>query len=295
MWPTDQAWRAPAGDFPPPWACAWGDDHFGLWADLTVNGATQRLRWIEPSGPEGFWMGAPQAERDAIEDSDVQVWANGSESEPMRVMVDEGFWLADTPCTQGFWRAVMGGNPSHFSDHSDADQRPVEEVSWQDVERFILRFNATPDWGCEDRLGLPTERQWEYAARAGNRTAYWWGNVADSSMANWNREQGGTTPVKYYPANPWGLFDVHGNVWEWCADPWQARLDKPEAEPDAGSRMLRGGSWIRHSDYARSADRGRRRSVSRDLHLGFRFSLRSSSLQRAESPHGRGGATGPGT
>ncbi|MCV2362178.1 formylglycine-generating enzyme family protein [Paucibacter sp. DJ1R-11] len=280
MWPSDQAWRAPVGDFPPPWASAWGDDQFGLWADLTVKGVTQRLRWIEPSGPEGFWMGAPQKERDAIEQADVQRWANEHESEPFRVVLDAGFWLADTPCTQAFWLAVMGDKPSRFSDQPNADQLPVEQVSWHEIERFILRFAATPDWACEDLLGLPTERQWEYAARAGSRSAYWWGDRVDSVMASW--EQGGTTPVKRYPANPWGLFDVHSNVLEWCADLWQPRLDKPEAELGGASHVVRGGSWINHPAHSRSAYRGKARLGVRRRDLGFRFALRSSSQPGVE-------------
>jgi hypothetical protein len=120
MWPDADRWRAPVGDFPPPWASAWGDDRFGLWADLVINGVTQRMRWIEPSGPEGFLMGAPQAERDAIADKDVRKYANETEHEPRRVLMQQGFWLADTPCTQAFWLAVMGDNPSRFKDVAQA-------------------------------------------------------------------------------------------------------------------------------------------------------------------------------
>jgi sulfatase modifying factor 1 len=286
MWPPDQSWRAPVGDFPPPWASAWGDDPYGLWADLTVNGITQRMRWIEPSGPEGFLMGSAQKERDAIANSDVQRWANECESEPTRMVVAEGFWLADTPCTQAFWQAVMGDNPSDFINKPDSALRPVEQVTWHNVEKFILRCASTPEWGCEDRLGLPTEAQWEYAARAGSTTAFWWGDEANPAMANWNYEQGGTTPVKCYPTNPWGLFDVHGNVWEWCADPWQQRLDAPEVKPDPGARVLRGGSWFYHPGLARSAYRSGGHQGDRFHFLGFRFALRSSSHQGAEPQQG---------
>lgn len=286
MWPASEAWRAPVGDFPPPWASAWGDDQFGLWADLTVNGATQRMRWIEPSGPEGFWMGAPQEERDRLTDMAYRkVLMQREGQDARRVVVQAGFWLADTPCTQAFWLAVMGNNPSYFQDQPDAALRPVEQVNWDDVEKFVIRFAASPEWGCANHLCLPAESQWEYAARAGSRTAFWWGDEVNSAMANWNNEPGSTTPVKRYPANPWGLFDVHGNVWEWCADPWRQRLDVSEAQVDSDARVVRGGSWLLVPGRARSAYRdGWHQDVS-DRSLGFRFSLRSFS-QGAEPPQG---------
>ena len=149
MWLAEDAWRAPIGDFPPCWASAWGDDSYGLWADLAIDGISQRMRWIEPSGPEGFWMGASQAERNAIKGNAVRDLANQYEHEPRCVVVQEGFWLADTPCTQALWRAVTGENPSHFQVQPDAFERPVEQVSWNDVmNKFIAGFIATPEWGC---------------------------------------------------------------------------------------------------------------------------------------------------
>jgi len=282
MWPPSEAWRAPVGDFPPHWASAWGDDQYGLWADLTVNGVTQRMRWIEPSGPEGFWMGSTQEERQTIRDKNLRNWANERESVPINVVIPQGFWLADTPCTQAFWQAVMVQNPSHFQDRPDAALQPVEQVSWEDVEIFVLRFAATPELLCADRMGLPSESQWEYAARAGSRTTYWWGSEATSAMANLNQKQGGTTPVKRYPANPWGLFDVHGNVWEWCADPWQQRLDMSSAQSQSTDRVVRGGSWVADPEDARSACRSWWHQSFRSRNLGFRFAIRSSSHQETE-------------
>ena len=277
MWTPDEAWRAPVGDFPPPWASAWGDDPYGLWADLTVNGITQRMRWIEPSGAEGFSMGSTKKEREAIENKDYRRWANEHETDPRPVLIAQGFWLADTPCTQAFWQAVMGDNPSEFKEQPDSALRPVERVDWDDVNKFILRLASPPEWGSERCLGLPTEAQWEYAARAARLTAYWWGDEPNSALASWNQEQRGTTPVKRYPANPWGLFDVHGNVWEWCADPWVKRLDALEARPDPDARVVRGGSWAFHTAGARSAFRDRRPRGYGSHTLGFRFALRSSS------------------
>ena len=273
MWPPEDAWRAPIGDFPPPWASAWGDDPYGLWADLTVRGATQRMRWIEPSGPEGFLMGDEQ-------------------SYLSREVVEDGFWLAVTPCTQAFWSAVVGENPSHFGDRPDAAERPVETVSWDAVmEQFIARFAATPDWGTGKKLCLPSEMEWEYAVRAGTRTAYWWGDAWDANRSNvdvtgkrtWDDPES-TTPVQRYPPNPWGLYDVHGNVWEWCSDVWRTRPDAPEARPDEDARVVRGGSWFDHPGDARAAFRRRRLSTFAFQHQGFRFALRSPG-----GPEARGG------
>lgn len=278
LWPAEDAWRAPIGDFPPPWASAWGDDPYGLWADLTVNGATQRMRWIEPSGEAGFLMGSTKKERAAIKNKNVRNWADQHEHEPRKERVDTGFWLADTPCTQAFWTAVVGDNPSHFGGRPDAAERPVENVTWDVVmEQFIARFVARPEWGTGQRLCLPTELEWEYAARAGTRTAYWWGDQPDDMRANWGRLREGTTPVKDCAPNLWGLYDVHGNVWEWCSNPWQPRRDAPEAQPNEDGRVVRGGSWFARSGDARAAFRGWRRRWDALRGNGFRFALRSPS------------------
>jgi formylglycine-generating enzyme required for sulfatase activity len=282
-WPEQDRWRAPVGDWPPAWASAWGSDRFGLWADLVVGPATQRMRWIEPTGPEGFWMGSPQSERDAISNDDVREWANGHEDEPRAVVVDTGFWLADTPCTQAFWVAVEADkrNPSMFQKGPDAPQCPVEQVSWDDVQVWLAQL-ARQCPPTTDHAVLPTEVQWEYAARAGTRTAYWWGDEFDDAMANADSvgdkpgdgSMGATMRVTCYPPNSWGLYDVHGNVWEWCDDAWLDRLEGTgEAEPSR--RALRGGSWINGPGNARSAFRSWGHRDSADRLLGFRLSLRS--------------------
>jgi sulfatase modifying factor 1 len=267
-----------------PWASDSGEDTYGRWADLTVNGVTQRMRWIPPTGSEGFWMGSPQAERDAIKGKDVRSWANDHESAHCREVVD-GFWLADTPCTQAFWIAVVSENPSHFKKDADALKHPVECVSWAAVmKQFIAHFVARPDWCTGKELCLPTEVEWEYAARAGTRTAYWWGDVWDDTRGNvdvtgkrsWDNAKG-TTPVQRYRPNPWGLYDVHGNVREWCADVWHPRRDALEAQPDEDLRVARGGSWFFPPSYARAAYRLWRYRHREDRDQGFRFALRCPS------------------
>lgn len=264
------------------WASASGKDDYGHWADLTVNGATQRMRWIPPTGPEGFWMGSLAAERAAIQDKEAREWANMAEHAPRREHVRMGLWLADTPCTQAFWQAVTGSNPSHFKTGADALQRPVENVSWDAVmDQFIARLAARPGWAQGETVCLPSEVEWEYAARAGTTRAYWWGDEWDAQRGNADDtglrdfdDAEGTSPVKRYRPNPWGLFDMHGNVWEWCEDVWCERRDAPEARPDADERVVRGGSWLYPPGCARAACRfGWVHWRWRRLQ-GFRFALR---------------------
>ena len=281
MWPAAERWRAPVDDFPPRWATAWGDDPFGLWADLAVGSAAQRLRWIEPSGPAGFWMGSPREERAALEDEQVREGADSTEHEPRGVTVPEGFWLAEGPCTQALWEAVMGGNPSQYKDAPDAPQRPVEQVSFDDVQEFLRHLRGWLPEGCEP--ALPTEAQWEYAARAGTTTAYPWGDEPDDARANWNIQHDATTPVGRFEPNHWGLLDMHGNVLEWCADPWHQRLDGAASAAMEGPprRAVRGGSWLSPPGGARSADRLGGPPGGRTRFLGFRLALRSSSPAQA--------------
>jgi formylglycine-generating enzyme required for sulfatase activity len=280
-WTVEVVNRAPIDDFPPAWASAWGDDRYGLWADLVVEGVTQRMRWIEPGMDGGFWMGSPKAERDEIQDNDVRKWANLHETEPLWVPMAQGFWLADTPCTQAFWLAVMGGdNPSRFKVGADAQRRPVEQVAFDDekgepsVSRFLQALNGRLP---EPRAVLPSEEQWEYACRADTLSAYWWGNDIEAHRTNWDESHRGTTPVHRFQPNPWGLYDMHGNVWEWTASPWRDRRDEAPKHDTPLARVVRGGSWIGHPGNARSAYRRGRPGGDRRFNRGFRFLLTSSS------------------
>lgn len=276
MWSAEDTWRTPAGDFPPPWASAWGDDSYGLWADLTVNGVTQRMRWVEPDREVLVSIGSSKKERVAIKDKEIRGRTDRREHDPMRLEVRHGFWLADTLCTQAFWTAVVGNNPSHFKKAADANERPVESVSWKDVmQDFVGRFAKTPEWGTGGRLCLQNEAEWEYAARAGSSTAYWWGDDWNDGYGNVRNRIGATTQVKHYPPNPWGFYDMHGNVWEWCEDVWQPNLDVPDVWSGEDARVARGGSWIAPPDHASATYRiwWHRRYAGRNR--GFRFALRS--------------------
>ena len=275
MWLEADRARAPVGDFPPRWADVFGDDEFGLWADFVVKGVCQRLRWIEPGS---FVMGSSDEERGRIDHKNIREWADRQESPAHPVTISQGFWLADSPCTQALWLAVLGGNnPSHFAAGDDAPQRPVEQVSWDDAQRFLRALaSALP----HSQPALPSEAEWEYACRAGTQTAYWWGDQMHPDVANVGQPQGSTSPVKRYRPSPWGLHDMHGNVWEWSADTdRRAYQGRPEADPqgiaDGDDRVLRGGAWHEHAADARAACRCRDQRGLAWRSAGFRLALRS--------------------
>lgn len=222
------------------------------------------FRYIPPGS---FLKGSPQG------------FGHSDEHPRHPVSIVQGFWMAETPCTQKLWWAVMGSNPSNFSQAKDAQERPVEKVSWNDVVEFLKALQQLLPSGCNAML--PTESQWEYACRAGTQTDYWWGDNPDDSRANWSRQQNGTTPVYLYPPNPWGLHDMHGNVWEWCADEFLEYGDVATSQSIAVAAesvlfVARGGSWFNRPDNARAACRSGWESDFSDLFQGFRFALMPS-------------------
>lgn len=254
-------------------------DDYGTYKKFTISGVTQRMRWIEPGS---FMMGSPENEPGRCGESDGS-WNEGPQHE---VRLTKGFWLFDTPVTQALWTAVMGDNPSRFKD----PKCPVERVSWDVAMRFIKRLSGIiPDLD----LVLPTEAQWEYACRAGTDSATyagpmeilgennapaldgiaWYGgnsgvefeldNGADSSKwpkKQYDHKRAGTHPVGLKLPNAWGLYDMLGNVWEWCAD--DRRNYRAEAVTDpvgslvGAQRALRGGSWLSYARFVRAAYRG---------------------------------------
>ena len=222
----DTSWHPLAEGCPPDWASSWGQDRHGVFVEFSLGEVTQRMRWIPPGR---FVMGSPEGEPGRWE----------TEGPQHEVTIGQGFWLFDTPCTQALWQAVMGENPSKFK----SPDRPVERVSWNDVQKFLTRIDErVPGLG----LALPSEAQWEYACRA--RTAA----APDLDAVAWYSENSGreTHPVGGKAANPWGLYDMLGNVWEWCADDWHENYEGAPTDGSAwlegeagGRRVLRGGSW----------------------------------------------------
>ncbi len=279
--------------FPPPWAVAWGEDRYGLWAELEAEqgnaAAVQRLRWVMPGQ---FLMGSPLEETAMLDKQEY--WQD--ERPQHLVTIGHGFWLADTACTQALWQAVMGENPSHFNhQNGGGPQHPVECVSWHMTQEFLQKLQGA----ClGDHVSLPTEAEWEYACRAGSQTPFHFGANIMPKLANYNgkypyadgekgeyRER--TVPVKALPANRWGLYQMHGNVWEWCADAPRTYTEAECTDPGLDQawrpteiepllRALRGGCWFNGALWLRSACRDRDLPGGRDRGTGFRLALRSS-------------------
>ena len=188
-----------------------------------------------------------------------------------QVTLSNAFYLGKTEVTQAQWQAIMGTNPSLFKGDP---KRPVEQVWWDDVQAFIKKLNEK-EGGSAYRL--PTEAEWEYAARAGSTTAFSYGDDPTTlGQYAWYKENSAeqTHPVAQLKPNPWGLYDMHGNVWEWVQD-WYGRYDTASVTsptgPSSGThRSRRGGGWNNLSKYCRSANRY---SVTgyRDDFLGFRL------------------------
>lgn len=275
----------------PAWAWGWGQDRYGVFVEVEIAGVMQQMRWIYPGT---FLMGSPESEEERAD------W----EGPQHRVTLTHGFWLADTPCTQELWEAVMGENPSRFQ----SPKRPVEQVSWEDCHRF---FERVGELRRDLQLALPSEAQWERACRADTASATWLGDFEirgqrdapllddiawyggnsgvdfdlpegyDSS--GWKDRQyphkkAGTREVKLKQPNPWGLYDMLGNVFEWCADGWESGerndgSDRIDPVLSGGSlRVCRGGSWASLARDVRAAYRYGFDPGHRHLHLGFRLS-----------------------
>jgi formylglycine-generating enzyme required for sulfatase activity len=215
--------------------------------------------------PDGtFIMGSPKQELDRDRDEKLH-----------NVTISKPFYLQTTAVTQAQWQKVMKNNPSDFKNRGSNDN-PVEQVSWDDVQEFIRILNRMEG---TDKYRLPTEAQWEYAARAGTTTRFYTGNLeADLSWAGWYERNNGRRlihPVGQKIANLWGLYDMHGNVWEWCQDWYGYYSDKNEIDPKGPSsgskRVNRGGSWGNTAAQCRSAKRGKLESDRSSNVIGFRL------------------------
>jgi formylglycine-generating enzyme required for sulfatase activity len=189
------------------------------------------------------------------------------------VKIGNGFFMGKYEVTQAQWHEIMNNNPSEFKD----DTRPVERVSWNDVQAFIQKLNTIEE---TNKYRLPTEAEWEYAARAGSEHAYGFGdNINKLSQYAWYRKNsaGETHPVGQLKPNAWGLFDMHGNVHEWCQD-WfdrkyysQGPSNDPSGPLSGLAKVLRGGDWGSEDWYCRCASRSLSSPDRRSNRLGFRL------------------------
>lgn len=207
-------------------------------------------------------------------DKDREKCSQANESPRHEVIISRPFYMGKYEVTQAEWMAVMGSNPSKFKGNT----RPVENVSWNEIQEFIRKLNQMER---TDRYRLPTEAEWEYAARAGSSAVYSFGSdVEQLEKYAWygeDRNSGSTHPVGQLEPNRWGLYDIHGNVSEWVQDWYDSYSEGTQMDPKGSSsgeyRVLRGGSWYHDVESSRSTYRGTRWPYDRYETYGFRVAL----------------------
>jgi len=224
---------------------------------LTINDIEYPFRWCPPGT---FTMGSPASEGGRL----------GNETQ-RQVTLSRGFWMLETEVTQAMWEGVMSTNPSCFK----GAKLPVETVSWNVCQEYIHELNGLGVAPAGYRFSLPTEAQWEYACRAGTATAFHFGDTLDREQAHFATVR--TTNVGSYPANDWGLHDMHGNVCEWCLD-WYDNYPLGSATDPVGAssgtdKVFRGGGWFNDAGSSRSAFRRSREPSVRNNSYGIRLSL----------------------
>ena len=229
-----------------------------------TNSLGMKFVWISPGN---FMMGSPKEEKERD--------ANETQH---KVTLTKGFYMGVHLVTQEQWQAVMGKNPSHFKGEKTL---PVENVTWEDCQEFIKKLREKD----KNPYRLPTESEWEYSCRAGTKTPFHFGETIFTDQANYNgnhtygngkkgKDRKKTTPVGSFPANAWGLFDTHGNLWEWCQD-WlgdypQNDVADPQGPNEGQYRVLRGGSGVNSPLTCRSACRHRLEPGFRGNVIGLR-------------------------
>ncbi|MDB9326877.1 formylglycine-generating enzyme family protein, partial [Nodularia spumigena CS-590/02] len=191
------------------------------------------------------------------------------------------FFMGKYPVTQAQYQAIMGTNPANFK----GEKRPVEQVSWDDAVEFCEKLGQRTG----KTYKLPSEAEWEYACRAGTTTPFYFGETITTDLVNYDgnnpygdapkgeyRQQ--TTDVGIFPPNSFGLYDMHGNIWEWCQDTYKENYQGAptdgsayESGNDNDYRLLRGGSWVSLARNCRSANRVRFARASRGYNVGFRL------------------------
>jgi sulfatase modifying factor 1 len=229
----------------------------GTSLDLQMqSGVVMRFHYCPPGN---FVMGSPLDEpgRDITENQ-------------VSVTISQGFWMAETEVTQDQWSGVMGENDTRFR----GGRLPVERVSWFDAQEMVRKLNLTVKPVPGFVFALPTEAQWEYACRAGAETAFAFGHGLTTRDANYRSLE--PRPVRKFRSNAWGLYDMHGNVWEWCADWYGGQLHAgvdPKGVPSGILRVIRGGGWNSCTINCRSAERGGDAPKLRVGCVGLRLAL----------------------
>ena len=225
---------------------------------LTVNGIKYNMVWVDGGT---FRMGATSEQGSEI-----------SDEKPVHSVTLSGYYIGKTEVTQALWQAVMGSNPSYF----EGDDLPVEQVSWDDCQEFIRKLNSLTG----QNFRLPTEAEWEFACRGGNNSRgykYSGSNYIDN-VAWYDGNSGDKThPVATKSPNELGIYDMSGNVWEWCAD-WygdysSGRQTNPKGPYGGSGRVNRGGSWYNFARNCRSSIRIDDYPTYRDDLLGLRLAL----------------------
>ena len=242
----------------------------GVTETISVKGASFNMIAI-PAGE--FLMGSAPDEPGHFDNENPQ----------HRVRLS-AFQIGETEVTQGLWKAVMGNNPSYFDQCGEGC--PVERISWDDAQAFIRKLNELVPGGG---FRLPSEAEWEYACRAGTQTPFGSGQCLDPDQANFDGEHpltgcetgvslNETVPVAGYAPNNWGLYDMHGNVWEWCRDVYSGAaygnhsIDDPVHAGKGQYRAFRGGGWRSYARCCRSAVRSGYPKGDSYRYLGLRLS-----------------------
>ena len=248
--------------------------HTSQSAEQTYSNSIGMAFVLIPAG--SFVMGSPESEegRDG-----------GGREIQHKVTLTKPIYMQTTEVTVGQWESIMGKRLIGW--RKGPKDHPITRVSWKDCQKFIKKLNAKG----EGVYRLPTEAEWEYACRAGSKTAYAWGDAIDCSMAMYGNKKrsgvcihylqslkikpGGPAPVKTFAPNKWGLFDMHGNVWEWCQDRYGKydanRLKDPIGTEKGHERVRRGGSWYSKDYDLRSANRAYAHPSNRTDNNGFRL------------------------
>jgi formylglycine-generating enzyme required for sulfatase activity len=247
-------------------------DKVGALALLLFTACRVSMQQRDPAEPEmvfveggTFTMGcASEQGEDCFDDE-----------KPAHQVTLSNYYIGKYEVTQAQWKAVMGNNPSYFS---GCDNCPVEQVSWDDVQEFIRKLNAKTG----KNYRLPTEAEWEYAARGGNRSqGYKYSGSNSVGNVAWYDDNSGykTHPVGTKQANELGIYDMNGNVWEWCQDWYDNYNSGSQTNPNGASsgsyRVSRGGSWFGNARYVRVSDRGNGTPGFRFNFLGFRLACSS--------------------